>query len=172
MRDDLKENMKWSLQKLMPFILSLIFILFNYIPSVFSFPNIFRPAVGLICVFYWVLHRPDLFNIFMVFFLGFISDIMSSAPMGADIIAFLTVYVLVSNMFSFFNNKPFIAIWCGFSFIFISAEFIKWLVVSVYYAQFVPMNSLFFTILFTIACYPIIGFINDGARKYLMNDEG
>lgn len=172
MREDLKENVKWSLQKLVPFVLSLFFILFNYIPSIFSFANIFRPAVGMICVFYWVLHRPDLFNIFMVFFLGFISDIMSSAPVGSDIIAFLAMYVIVSNMFSFFNNKPFIAVWCGFAFIFVSSELIKWLIVSVYYGQFIPLYGLFFTILFTITCYPIIGFINEIARKYLMNDEG
>ena len=172
MREDLKENMKLSIQKSVPFLLSLLFILFNYIPSGLSFSHILRPAIGMICVFYWMLHRPDLFNMFMVFFLGFISDIMSSAPMGADIIAFLTVYVLLSNMFSFFNSKPFIFIWYGFAFIFILAEGVKWLLVSVYYGKFIPLGSLFFTILFTIACYPVISFINDAARKYLMNDEG
>lgn len=172
MRDNLKENIKLSFQRLMPFLLSLVLILSNYIPSFLGIPNTVRPAMGIICVFYWVLHRPDLFNIIMVFFLGFVCDVMSSAPMGADIFSFLTVYVLVTNLAAFFNNKPFIVIWYGFMFVLTAAILLKWLLVSVYYAAFMPLGHLFFTILFTIALYPVISFINDAARTHLMNDEG
>ena len=172
MRDDLKENIKLSLQHSLPFLLSLLYILINYAPSRLWVLNDVRPAVGVICVFYWMLCRPDLFNMVTVFVLGFISDILSSAPMGADIISYLAVYVAISNLASFFNNKPFTFIWFGFSVVFIAVELLKWLLSSVYYAQFLPLGKLFFTLLFTIACYPVFSFINDAARKYLMNDEG
>ena len=172
MREDLKENIKLSMQKSLPFVLSLLLIFFNYIPFNSGISGAVRPATGMICVFYWVLHRPDLFNMLTVFFLGFASDIMSSVPLGTDMVAYLAVYVMVSNMTAFFINKPYVAVWYGFAFIFVSAELIKWLIVSVYYAKFISLGSLFFTILFTIACYPIISFVNDLARKYLMNDEG
>lgn len=172
MREELKENIKQVIQKWVPFLLSVLFILVNYVPSYVNVSLVIRPAIGMICVFYWVLHRPDLFNMLMVFFLGCISDFISSAPLGADVIAYLIIYVLVSNLFSFFNNKPFVLVWYGFMFIFIIAEFAKWFLVSVYYAEFLPFGGLFFTILFTIACYPVISLINDAARKFLMNDEG
>lgn len=172
MSDEIRENIRGSLQRLIPFLFSLLLILLDYIPSNLGIPNVIRPATGFICVFYWVLHRSDLFNMFTVFFLGLISDIMSSAPLGTDIIAYLAVYVMVSNMTAFFNNKPFVVVWYGFSFIFIAAEIIKWLAVSVYYGCFLPAGNLFFTLLFTIACYPVFSFFNDLAQKYLMNDEG
>lgn len=172
MRDELRENFKQTMQKWLPFLLSVLFILINYIPSNVSLSPIIRPAMGMICVFYWVLHRPDLFNMVTVFFLGCISDFISSAPLGADIIASLIIYVLVSNLFSFLNNKPFVVVWYGFMLVFVVAEFIKWFLISIYYAEFLPFGSLFFTILFTIACYPVISFVNDAARKFLMNDEG
>ena len=172
MRDDLRENIKLTGQRLVPFFLSLVLILFNFIPANLGFANILRPEMGLICVFYWVLNRPDLFNMFTVFFLGFVNDIMSVIPLGVNIIPYLTVYLIVSNMNSFFNNKPFNVIWSGFALVVVLTEILKMLIVSVYYAKFIPIGYLFFTILFTIACYPLISFINDAARKYLMNDEG
>ena len=172
MRDDLKENIRVSLQHSLPFLLSLLYILINYAPSRLWLLNDIRPAVGVICVFYWMLYRPDLFNMVVVFVLGFISDILSSAPMGTDIISFLAIYVVISNLSSLFNNKPFTFIWLGFGIVFIGVAFLKWLISSIYYAHFLPLSTLFFTLLFTIACYPVISFINDAARKYLMNDEG
>ena len=172
MRDDLKENIKVSAQRFVPLVLSFVFILLNYIPTNFSFPNIIRPEIGLICVFYWVLHRPDLFNVVVVFLLGFVEDAISAVPLGAHIISYLVAYLIVSNTSSFFNNKPYNVVWSAFSFIFVVAEFVKWLIVSIYYAEFLAPGNLFFTILFTIACYPVVSFFNDIARKYLMNDEG
>lgn len=172
MREEIKENIKLSMQRIVPFLLSLMFILFNYIPANIGIPNIIRPEMGLLCVFYWVLCRPDLFNMFMVFFLGLVSDVMSASPIGTNIISYLTMYLIVSNLSKFFNNKPYSIIWYGFAFVLIFVDFVKWLLVSVYYAKFLPLGNLFFTILFTIACYPVICFLNNLLRKYLMNDEG
>ena len=172
MRDELRENIKLTGQRLVPFFLSLLLILFNYIPSNLGISNVIRPEMGLICVFYWVLNRPDLFNMFTVFFLGLVNDIMSAIPLGANIIPYLTVYLILNNLTSFFNNKPFNVIWASFAIIVVMVEILKMLIISMYYAKFIPISYLFFTILFTIACYPLISFINDAARKYLMNDEG
>jgi len=72
---------------------------------------------------------------------------------------------------TFFYNKPFIVVWYGFSFVFIIAEFVKWFIVSVYYAEFLPVSGLLFTILFTIACYPLFSLLNDLAQKFLMSEE-
>ena len=147
------------------------FILLNYMPASLGGWIAIRPAVGMICVFYWVLNRPDLFNMFIVFLLGLVCDVISAIPMGADIVAYLVIYVMLNNFSSLFNNKPFVFVWCGFAFIFIVAILVKWLIVSIFYAEFLPLSQLFFTILFTVACYPIIGIVNDLLRKYLMNDE-
>ncbi len=172
MNDELKENIKNSIQKTVPFLLSLIFVLFGYVPASLGIPTALRPAGGMICVFYWVLHRSDLFNMFSVFFLALIADFLSSAPLGVEIVSYLTVYVCVSNLSKFFSNKPFLFVWYGFAFIFAATEVLKWLLVSVYYAEFLPLTPLFFMIFFTIACYPVIGFVNDLAQRYLISDEG
>ena len=104
MNDELKENIKSLVQRTVPFLLSLIFVLFGYVPASLGGSADLRPAAGMICVFYWVLHRSDLFNMFSVFFLALIADFLSSAPLGAEIISYLTVYVCVSNLSKFFTN--------------------------------------------------------------------
>lgn len=172
MNDELKENIKSLVQRTVPFLLSLFFVLFGYVPASLGGSADLRPAAGMICVFYWVLHRSDLFNMFSVFFLALIADFLSSAPLGAEIISYLTVYVCVSNLSKFFTNKPFLLVWYGFAFVFTAAEVLKWFLLSVYYAEFLPLLPLFFMIFCTIACYPVIGFVNDMAQRYLINDEG
>ena len=46
MREDLKENIKLSLQKSLPFLLSLLFVFCIYVPSSVGIANIVRPAMG------------------------------------------------------------------------------------------------------------------------------
>ena len=80
----------------------------SYVPLNFAAANNLRPAVGLMCVFFWMLHRPDVFNLFSVYFLGLVEDIVTSAPFGANIFACLIMYLLVSNLAVYLNGKPFV----------------------------------------------------------------
>ena len=152
MSEELRENLAASLQKLLPLLTSIILVLMSYVPLNFAAANNLRPAVGLMCVFFWMLHRPDIFNLFSVYFLGLVEDIVTSAPFGANIFACLIMYLLVSNLAVYLNGKPF--------------------VVSVYYSQFLPLSMLMFNLLFTIAFYPVIGLVNAFVQNKLMKDEG
>ena len=151
MSEELRENLAASLQKLLPLLTSIILVLMSYVPLNFAAANNLRPAVGLMCVFFWMLHRPDIFNLFSVYFLGLVEDIVTSAPFGANIFACLIMYLLVSNLAVYLNGKPFVVTW---------------------YSQFLPLSMLMFNLLFTIAFYPVIGLVNAFVQNKLMKDEG
>ena len=102
MSEDLDENITSLFQRLLPFMSSVLLLLISYIPLDFSVFNNIRPSIGLICVYFWMLHRPDLFNLWSVYFLGVIDDIISSAPFGSNIFAMLLLYVLITNTSRFF----------------------------------------------------------------------
>ena len=138
MSEDLDENITSLFQRLLPFMSSVLLLLISYIPLDFSVFNNIRPSIGLICVYFWMLHRPDLFNLWSVYFLGVIDDIISSAPFGSNIFAMLLLYVLITNTSRFFNAKPFVvhgtALQCclwlrcwgaGWSYQFITASFCR-----------------------------------------------
>ena len=88
------------------------------------------------------------------------------------IFACLIMYLLVSNLAVYLNGKPFVVTWYGFAVFCLITMFSRWLLVSVYYSQFLPLSMLMFNLLFTIAFYPVIGLVNAFVQNKLMKDEG
>lgn len=172
MSEEFQENLVAYLQKFLPFATSVVWVLFSYIPLDSAVANNLRPDMGLMCVFFWTLHRPDVFNLFSVYFLGFVVDIITAAPFGSNIFSFLVMYLLVSNLAAYFNAKPFVVTWYGFALFCLITMLARWLLVSVYYSQFLPLPLLMFSVLATIACYPVIGLVNAFVQNSLMKDEG
>ena len=171
MSEEFQENLIAYFQKFLPFVTSVVWVLVFYVPINAFIVNTLRPDVGLVCVFFWTLHRPDVFNLFSAYFLGLIIDIITSAPFGSNIFSFLVMYLLVANLTAYFNAKPFVVTWYGFALFCLFTMFARWLLVSVYYSQFLPLTSLIFSLLATIACYPVIGLVNAFVQNSLMKDE-
>ena len=118
MNDEWSENLTLYFQRLLPLLFSLLLLFVSYIPLDLPISNNIRPAVGMICTYFWLLHRPDVFNLLSVYLLGLTEDVISSAPFGSNIFALLVLYVLVTNLSRFFNAKPFVIIWYGFALLF------------------------------------------------------
>ena len=171
MSEDLDENITSLFQRLLPFMSSVLLLLISYIPLDFSVFNNIRPSIGLICVYFWMLHRPDLFNLWSVYFLGVIDDIISSAPFGSNIFAMLLLYVLITNTSRFFNAKPFVVTWYGFAVLSLVAMLGRWLVVSIYYSQFLPLLMMLFSYMVTIAAYPLLFLLLAFIQNHMIQDE-
>ena len=63
MRDDFEENVVSLFQRLLPILTSIVFMLLAYIPINLAMFNNIRPDLGLACIYFWMLHRPDLFGL-------------------------------------------------------------------------------------------------------------
>lgn len=172
MSEEWSENLTLYFQRLLPLLVSLFLLFVSYIPLDFALSNNMRPAVGMICVYFWLLHRPDVFNLMSVYVLGVTEDIISSAPFGSNVFAVLVMYVLVTNLARYFNAKPFIIIWYGFALLSFVTFLSRWLLVSIYYSQFLPLSTVMFSFLITAASYPILSLINVFVQNKLMTDEG
>lgn len=168
MNDDWKEILTLYLQRLLPLLSSVLLLLLSCMPFV---PAIFHPSVALICVYYWMLHRSDVFNLFSVFILGVVADLISASPWGANVFELLILFVLISNFLKYFNGKPFEVMWAGFIPAAFISMFAKWFVLSVYYSQFLPLGMLMFSLLITVASYPIVSLVNVFVQNKLMTDE-
>ena len=172
MQDEVAENVKGYFQRLTPLFFSLFLLLLSYVPISFILSSNIRPAIGMVCVYYWIIHRPDIFNLLSVYLLGMVEDILSAVPMGTNIFSLLVMYVLLLNLGRFFNGKPFIVTWYGFAILSFITVLSKWLVVSIYYAQFLPFVQVLFCYLFSVAAYPILSLFNAFIQNYLIQDEG
>lgn len=171
MNDEWSENLTLYFQRLLPLLFSLLLLFVSYIPLDLPISNNIRPVVGMICTYFWLLHRPDVFNLLSVYLLGLTEDVISSAPFGSNIFALLVLYVLVTNLSRFFNAKPFVIIWYGFALLSLVTFLSRWLLVSVYYSHFLPLATVMFSYLVTAAAYPILSLINVFVQNRLMTDE-
>ena len=171
MNDEWSENLTLYFQRLLPLLFSLLLLFVSYIPLDLPISNNIRPAVGMIFTYFWLLHRPDVFNLLSVYLLGLTEDVISSAPFGSNIFALLVLYVLVTNLSRFFNAKPFVIIWYGFALLSLVTFLSRWLLVSVYYSHFLPLATVMFSYLVTAAAYPILSLINVFVQNRLMTDE-
>ncbi|MBR2033815.1 MAG: rod shape-determining protein MreD [Alphaproteobacteria bacterium] len=170
MNEDLDEKVSSLFQRLLPFLTSLLLLLASYVPVGFFLGGI-SPALGIVAAYFWLQHRPDLFNLWSMFLLGLIDDFVSSSPLGSNIFEMLLLYVLVNNTSRLLNAKPFVVLWCGFAALSLVTLLGRWLVVSVYYSQFLPLSMLFFSYLVTIAIYPLVSLLLAFVQNSFMKDE-
>ena len=160
MKEDWRETFLNRFYALLPLLFSVALIALSFLPLKSSLADNARPAVGLMCVYFWLIYRPDLFNLGTVFVLGIFTDIASSTPFGSSLLTMLVMYLLVTNLIKYLNGRVFVVLWIGMALLLPVCLLVQWLSISIYYAQPLPLLPLFFSYLITLAFYPIVGGIN------------
>ena len=89
--------------------------------------NSMVPMFGLMGVFYWAIHRPDLFPLSAAFIIGLLYDLLSGGPPGMNTLLLVLAYWVLMTQRRFFLANRFIMLWWGFSLIAIGAGFVQWL---------------------------------------------
>jgi len=156
----MKTGLKKFLTSLAIFIVPIISILFLEILVYSSrsndFFNFLRFAPFYIGIYYWLSLRPDIFNIFSAFLLGIFADVLSTNMLGINILSFLILYLISSQIFSYFNIKKFTYSWLLFTLSLFITLIFKSIIVSIFYRKLIPFNFLFIEYILTSSLYPII----------------
>ena len=69
MKETFKEIVIGYLKGLIPFLLTLLMVLIDFVPIHLPLSHFFRPDLAVVCVYFWVLYRIDLFGILSVIIL-------------------------------------------------------------------------------------------------------
>ncbi len=75
------------------------------------------PALPLMALYYWVIHRPDLLRPSLAFGLGLLQDLLSGTPLGMTPMIYVLVYWGVLTQRRFFLGTSFAMLWFGFALI-------------------------------------------------------
>jgi cell shape-determining protein MreD len=119
-----------------------------------------------------MLHRPDLFGLGVIILMGIVNMAISSAVAGSALLCYLTMYLVVYNTQKLFNAKSFVVIWYGFMAISLFTMLVKWLIVSVYYNQFLPLSMLMLSYLIGVVLYPLLYMILAFIQNRFIQDDG
>lgn len=138
-------------------ILSILFLeIFLYAPRSNPFWNFMRLTPFYIGIYTWINIRQDIFTLLSAFILGLFADVLSSTPIGINIISFLALYIISSKILFYFNIKKFSYSWILFSLASIITLIFKAILISAFYRKLIPLNFLLLEVALTIALYPII----------------
>lgn len=172
MRESLREALTSWLLRWLPLFVSILWLMISFIPLKSEISANARPMLGLMCVYFWTAYRPDLFSLLSVFVLGVVSDVLSVAPLGIYLFMYLIMYLAVIKISKYVNDKTFDILWIGIALLLPVSMLSGWLLISIYYANFLPIKSLIFSYLLSVALYPVFGGVNAFIVNSCLQDEG
>ena len=114
------------------------------------------PAVALIAVFYWTVHRPDLLPAPAAFLIGVWQDLLVGTPLGINALLLLAAHRVVSSQRRILIGKPFAVMWWAFAVTAFAAALGLWLLTMAFHAAALGPEPALIQALSTIAVYPFV----------------
>lgn len=139
-----------------PFFVTLLLVLFALLPLHIADLSPIVPALALIGVFFWSVHRPDLMPIWAVFLIGLVQDVLTGGIIGPGIIGLLVAHALVVWQHRFFLAASFAVIWFAFMLVAAAALAVTWLLTCIAMVTLLDPDPVFFQYLVTLAFYPCL----------------
>ncbi len=99
----------------MPCIITVVFTLLGVAACPRPYFGEVAPPLALIAVYYWAIHRPDLFRPSMAFLIGLLNDVLHFLPIGLSAMLFVGAHQLVFSQRRFFAGHSFFMMWWGFA---------------------------------------------------------
>jgi len=159
-----------TLKLLIPITSTILLMLFFLSPNSFSFWSYMTPSIAMCCVYYWLLNGPENFDLGSVYIIGALEDLLSTTPLGVNIITLLVIYIIISNQEKFFYRKTFDVTWWSFSIVAAISFVIKWVIISIYYQKAIPVDLMILSYCMTFVLYPIIAMINNYLKEKFLSE--
>jgi rod shape-determining protein MreD len=153
------QRLDFVARNLAPLSITVVFVIVGVMPTRLPGASYIGPALVLMSVYYWSLHRSDLLPVASVFVIGLLLDILSGAPLGLNTVILISVYGVCITQRRFFYGKSFLVVWFGFASISAAAMVMGWLLMSVFVEGFVNPKPAIFEYMMTVLFYPPVAWL-------------
>lgn len=114
------------------------------------------PRFGVIIVFFWMIHRPDMMTVPMVFVVGLAQDFILGNIPGAGVLSLMIATILLDRMMPPLRTMPLVWRWLGFA-AFAGLTFaLEWILTSAARLSIQPLDLVFVQGGMTFLVYPVI----------------
>ncbi len=114
------------------------------------------PKFGIIIVFFWMLHRPDIMKAPMIFLVGLAQDLILGNIPGAGMLSLMIATILLDRMLPPLRTMPLVWRWLGFA-AFVGLTFgLEWVLTSAARLSMQPLDLVFVQGGMTFLVYPVI----------------
>lgn len=155
-------------RNLVPLSLTLILLLIGLLPLQIPAYGQVAPALALMGIYYWAVHRPDLMNAPAAFAIGLLNDLVTGGPVGVNSLVMVLVQLVCATQGRFLKAKSFLVTWWGFAMVALPAVIASWLIGSALSGSALPVKTTLFYYLFTVAVFPVIGWVMIRAHTSLL----
>ncbi|WP_417519195.1 rod shape-determining protein MreD [Minwuia sp.] len=140
----------------LPGLLTIVLVLMGTVPIGAPLLGPALPSFGLIAVFVWATHRPDLLPHWLAFGIGLTQDLVLGGPLGMNALIFLIVQGICASQRRFIAGRPFLLGWLGFAIIAVAVAIAQWVIACAYLVALVPIEASLMQATITIALFPLI----------------
>lgn len=146
-------------RSLAPAAVTVMLVLLGMVPLYIPGYERVVPALALMSVYYWAIHRPDLVRPSAAFAIGLLQDLLSGTPLGMTALVLVLCHWVVMSQRAFFLANSFALLWTGFAFIVLGAAFVEWLAYSILSLRLVPFLAPLFQAVLTLALFPVFAWL-------------
>ena len=168
MRIEWASRTRAAVCRVTPVILIFLMVLLGLMPIGLPYVDPVTPALGIISVYYWSIHRPEYCPAAGVFIIGLLQDALSGTPMGMSSLVFLGVYGVGVSQRRVLIGKSVLVEWLGFLILGSVAITSQWAISALFFEFFIDPRPALTQCLFSAALYPCVAWVFGRARRSLM----
>jgi rod shape-determining protein MreD len=159
-----------AVRQTLPFLSALTVVLFTVTQTHLPLVNLVMPSLTLSIVYFWSIHRPELFGVGSAFVIGLLQDLLTGVPLGLFTMTMLLTRAGVATQGMFFRDKPFVVHWWGYALVAVLASAFTWVVAAMIQGVFAPPGQVFMALILNVLIFPLIfGLCNVVERRVLMD---
>jgi rod shape-determining protein MreD len=114
------------------------------------------PAVALISVAFWSLHRPASMPPPLVFLIGLLLDVLGYLPLGIGVLTLLVMHAIAGRCGPLLATAPFSVVWLAFIAVAASAATLIWLLTMLLSFRLLSPAPAVFLAAVAAALYPLL----------------
>jgi rod shape-determining protein MreD len=139
----------------LPFVTTLMLCLLSSIRWPIPFLGTVAPPLALMAIYYWTVHRPDLFGSGGAFFIGLLHDVINNLPLGLSALLFVAAHQIILRQRRFFSGHSFFMLWVGFILTVTITMIIEEILLGVINWHGVPFRPVLMQIILAIVLFPL-----------------
>jgi rod shape-determining protein MreD len=144
---------------LTPALIAVLAVAIANLPVSFSNGILPPPLLGLTVIYFWTLLRPDLVPPVLVLVIGLFEDLLSGGQPGLWALGYLVAYAITDRQRDAFAGLAGWGVMIGFSVVMVSTAALVYVVGSLIYWRFAPLQPLLIQAIVTVILYPLMAFI-------------
>jgi len=139
----------------LPFVTTLVCTFLSVVAWPLPYMDAVAPPLGLMVLYYWAVHRPDLFRPSMAFAIGLLNDVINFLPLGLSALLFVAAHQMILQQRRFFTGHSFYMMWFGFILMIVIVMMAEWIGLCLIRWQGLPFFPVFMQMLLSCVLFPL-----------------